>query len=157
MMPITLTKNSDADETVKNFVSSAQWDFNKGVAITIIVGFILCSTSMLIGQASSVFERADQSRALARMGAPRRFELKAIWLETFGPLVVAVLGCTLLGFAAASPMIEIQKTLGGDLPDNGVSAMALIICSGLLVAALSVWACHPLQKMILERHIRRND
>lgn len=157
MMPITLTKNGDATEMEESFISSVQWDINKGVAITIIVGFILCSTSMLIGQASSVLERADQSRALARMGAPRRFELKAIWLETFGPLVVAVLGCTLLGFAAASPMIEIRKTLGGDLPDNGVSAMALIICSGLLVAALSVWACHPLQKMILERHIRRND
>nr|WP_076388483.1 FtsX-like permease family protein [Vaginimicrobium propionicum] len=157
MMPITLTRVGDADEIVENFFSSAQWDFNKGAAITIIVGFILCSTSMLIGQASSVIERADQSRALARMGAPRRFELKAIWLETFGPLIVAVLGCTLLGFAAASPMIQIQQKLGGDIPDNGVGIMTLIICSGLLVAALSVWACHPLHKMILERHIRRND
>ena len=84
MSPV-LVNGEDSDRLADNFITATRWDFQTGTMITLAVSFALCACAMLITQAATVIENAEQSRALAKMGAPRGFELRSMWLETLGP------------------------------------------------------------------------
>lgn len=156
IMPISPAASDDSAAVVKDFVASTQWDLTKGVIITIAVGFVLTATSMLVTQASATIERAEQSRALQRMGAPASFSLKTMWLETFGPLAVSIVGGGALGMLMASPMLPMMEKFGMD-PTMGIKVMVGVLITGLMLAAASLLASHPLYFNLLRRHERRND
>lgn len=156
IMPISPAASDDAATVVKDFVASTQWDLTKGVIITIAVGFVLTATSMLVTQASATIERAEQSRALQRMGAPASFSLKTMWLETFGPLAMSIAGGGALGMLMASPMLQLMEKFGMD-PTMGIKVMVGVLVTGLMLAAASLLASHPLYFNLLRRHERRND
>jgi len=144
MSPV-LVNGEDSDRLADNFITATRWDFQTGTMITLAVSFALCACAMLITQAATVIENAEQSRALAKMGAPRGFELRSIWLETLGPLAVSVLGGAILGLAAAMPMVQMLKEHTGQTPENSVAQMSLLMLAGLAVTAASIFASHPLQ------------
>ena len=156
IMPISPAASDDAASVVKDFVASTQWDLTKGVIITIAVGFVLTATSMLVTQASATIERAEQSRALQRMGAPASFSLKTMWLETFGPLAVSIVGGGALGMLMASPMLQLMEKFGMD-PTMGIKVMVGVLVTGLVLAAASLLASHPLYFNLLGKQERRND
>lgn len=155
LMPITVDPTSQ-DELVQNWAASTQWDFTKGVMITLAVGFLITATSIFISQASSVFERAEQSQALARMGAPTSYLTKVMWLETLGPLVVATVMGTLLGMGMAFPMVQLAADFGLE-PTTGVLLVGAVLIAGLLLALAALIACGPLQKQVLTGTRRKND
>lgn len=154
-MPIQLGDGGHAALT--DFAAATRWDFTKGVLITLAVGLALAATSILITQASAVFERAEQSRALHRMGAPRSFLTRVMWLETIAPVAVSLLLGYGLGFGLAYPMVRFASQFGFDVPLSGALVMGGVIIAGLVLASAAVAACLPLQRQILDDHRRAND
>ncbi|TFH53934.1 FtsX-like permease family protein [Actinomyces viscosus] len=133
------------------FVYSIMWDCEKGAIITLAFGFVLTATSILISQASGTIERAEQSRSLRRMGAPAGYGLRVMWMETYTPLLLAVLGGAGLGTLMAS-------LLTGMSPVSGISPLMLgIIIVGLVLTGLALRACHPLYYRLLGETERHND
>lgn len=156
LMPFSVDAQDDDSAAVVTFVEKAQFDFTTGVVITLAVGFVLTATSMLITQASATIERAEQSQALYRMGAPSGFSLKTMWLETFGPLVMGVVLSTGLGVVLSWPLYQFSKKMGVE-NNNGLMLVGAVLVAGLVLAAASLLASHPLYKNLLAKSERRND
>lgn len=156
-MPVSFNSDQHLEQTIKSFVELSRWDINKGVMITLVISFVLNSVSMLVNQASDVIERAEQSRALAKIGAPKSFELRVIWLETLGPLALAVLMGGLLGTMFSMPMVNMYNNVTGEMPETSYLQMSMLMAAGLLVSALAILACHPLYRRVLAQQRRTND
>lgn len=147
---------SSAGEIGASFAAASQWDFTKGAIITLACGFLLTATSILINQASAVFERAEQSVAMHKMGAPFSYGNKVMWLETLGPLVMATVLGAVLGALMAMPMYELARSHGMDA-GPGPFIMATVLAAGLGLTVLALAACHPLQRNVLAQDRRAND
>lgn len=156
LMPISMAAQPDDIQAIQDFAAATQWDFTKGVIITLAVGFILTATAIFISQASAVFERAEQSQSLARMGAPTSYLTRVMWLETLGPLVIATVLGAGLGFAMAAPMVAMAADFGYD-PTVGPIIMGAVMVAGLGLAVLALAACGPLQRQVLAGARRKND
>ena len=154
-MPIEMNgKNSEA---LTAFSEKATWDFAKGVVITLAVALLLTATSILISQASSVFERSDLTIALHRLGTPEPFHTRAQWLENLGPLALVTATGYLIGFGMAQPMANLAEKHGYHTPVTGVVVVITVIVTGFVLAALALLATPPLQKRVLGTQRRRND
>ena len=153
MMPITL--NADAGDRT-GFFEATLWDFTKGSVIALSVGLVLTATSILITQASAVLERAEQSRALDRMGAPRGYISRVTWLETLGPLVVALAMGTLAGASLALPMAQAAETVGAEA-SSGPLVLSAVLAAGVALTIGALAATQPLQRQVLAVLERRND
>lgn len=145
-----------ADDIVNQFLRTARWDFSVGVVITLAAGFLLTATSLLITQASNTIERSPQSQALRRMGSPAGFSLRVMWLETYVPLVLAVVAGTALGMVLSLPILQAQLRLGME-PEFSLGLISTVTGAGLVVAALALLATHPLYHRLLGEQRRRND
>ncbi|MEA5120651.1 MAG: FtsX-like permease family protein [Propionibacterium sp.] len=154
LMPIEI--NGGDDTAGQTFVQATQWDFTKGVIITLAVGFTLTAASIFITQASAVFERAEQTIAMYKMGAPLAFSTKVMWLETLGPLVFSVVLGAGLGAAMAYPMYRYATSVGV-VSDGGPIVMAIVLIAGIVLAMVALWACRPLQRRVLATQHRAND
>ena len=154
-MPIEL--NGKDSEALTAVSEKATWDFTKGVVITLAVALLLTATSILISQASSVFERSDLTIALHRLGTPEPFHARVQWLENLGPLALVTVTGYLLGFGMAQPLVNIVEKHGYQLPTTGVVVVITVIVTGFVLAALALVATHPLQMHVLGTHRRRND
>lgn len=155
LMPVVINSES-AGEAGKTFRTATQWDFTKGAIIVLAVGFVLTATSLMITQASAVFERAEQSVALHRMGARDSYGLGVMWLETLGPLVLSTVLGAGLGVLMALPMYQMAKSYGFD-NTQGVWVMGIVLVAGLLLTVAALTVCHPLQRRVLADQHRRND
>lgn len=155
-LPFSYDPKAAKNAAQTTFMQSAQGDFVKGAAITMAVGFLLTATSLLIGQASATIERAEQSRALHRLGAPRSFDLRVMWLETFVPLTVSTLMGGLLGLWAAAPMARMIRRAGLD-QGHSSSPVVVSLAVGLTLAAGALWASHPLHRRLLAVETREAD
>ena len=154
-MPIEL--NGKDSEALTAFSEKATWDFTKGVVITLAVALLLTATSILISQASSVFERSDLTIALHRLGTPEPFHARVQWLENLGPLALVTATGYLVGFGMAQPMANLAEKHGYHTPVTGVVVVITVIVTGFVLAALALLATRPLQRQVLATQRRRND
>jgi hypothetical protein len=154
VMPISL--NAGDDGVTQSFASAAQWDFTKGAIITLGVGFALTAMSIFIAQASAILERAEQSLALANMGASARFLTRVTWWETLAPLVLAITLGAGLGLVLALPMANVASGLGMEIW-TGLPIMGAVLLAGIGLAIAALAACGPLQARVLATHERHND
>lgn len=148
LMPFSYDRESARSAAERTFMEGAQADFVQGATITLALGFGLTAVALLITQASATIERAEQSRALHRLGAPGRFELRVMWLETFVPIALTVLVGAAAGLFAAMPMARMIAQAGLDQGSDPVM-VAVVIGAGLGVAALALLAAHPLHRSLL--------
>ncbi|GAB49948.1 FtsX-like permease family protein [Mobilicoccus pelagius] len=156
-MPFAYDAANAHSDAEASFMREAGGDFTRGAIITLAFGFVLTATSLLITQASATIERAEQSRALHRMGVPDGFATRVMWVETFAPLVVGTVLGAGLGLLFAAPMARQIRESGLDAHDSGLVPMLAVLLGGLLVAATALAATHPLQRRILAVDERRND
>lgn len=154
MMPITIT--SKGPEAIQTFAQEATWDFTKGALITLGVGLILTATSVLITQASAVLERGEQSRAMTRMGAPAGYLVRVTWIETLGPLLVALVLGGGLGTAMARPMAAVASSFGQNAT-TGPAVLSSVMLAGLVLVVAALLATLPLQKQVLRVQERARD
>lgn len=155
-MPLAYEDDPVAQDPQDAFMRMAQNDFTQGAIITLAFGFALTATSLLITQASATIERAEQSRALYRVGVPDGFALRVMWLETFGPLLINTAIGTSFGVLLSTAM-TMEARSAGIHSGSGVVPMTSALAGGLLIAAAALWASHPLQRRILGTTHRRND
>ncbi|PIF03644.1 MAG: ABC transporter permease [Propionibacterium sp.] len=155
LMPISPNVTGSAD--AMTFIDSASLDIVKGTAITLAFSLIVSATSIFITQTSAVYERAEQTSALAKMGTPARFQLRVMWLETFGPLLSATGMGYLLGLAMGLPALRMAAVFGVDPQPLAVLGVTLILVLGLGLSAIAVWACHPLLRRTMTAAARRGD
>ena len=157
LMPFSFAEPVLGGEATATFLHLARWDFTKGVIITLSVGFVLTAAAMLISQASATIERSEQTRAMARMGAPAGYALRVMWFETFAPLAVAVILGAGLGALMALPIytFSVQQGVVADTPP--ILTMVVVLGAGLGLTALSLALCHPLYHRQLATQRRRND
>lgn len=146
-------RDSEAGSAVTDFVTAARWDFTTGAMITLGIGMVLSAASILITQASAVFERAEQSTALTKMGAPSGYLSRVSWLETLGPLVLALVMAAALGAAMADPL----RMIGGTDTSTGLLILAGVLGAGFVLAVGALAATEPLQRQVLGVQRRRND
>ncbi len=152
LLPMEI-RDSKAGSAVTDFVTAARWDFTTGAMITLGIGMVLSAASILITQASAVFERAEQSRALTKMGAPSGYLSRVSWLETLGPLVLALAMAAALGAAMADPL----RMIGGTDTSTGLLILAGVLGAGFVLAVGALAAAEPLQRQVLGVQRRRND
>lgn len=156
-LPLAYDAANAGNDAQRSFMQQAQGDFTVGAFITLACGFALTATSLLITQASATIERAEQSRALHKVGVPSSFALRVMWLETFGPLLASTLLGGGLGAMMAAPLAAQVRNSGLENGGTGLVAMVVVMAGGLLVAALALLPSHPLQHRIVAAEQRRND
>lgn len=155
-VPFSYDPSSSSSQAERTFMTSAQADFLHGAAITLTIGFLLTATSLLISQASATIERAEQSRALHRLGAPASFDLQVAWLETFAPLLLSVALGSGLGVWASAPMASMIRKAGLD-QGNSSAPVLLVLVAGIVIAALALLASHPLHRRLLGERTPTRD
>lgn len=154
LMPIALnTQNKNVSE----FVLASQWDLTKGVLLTLAIGLLLTATSIMISQASAVYERASQSIAMHKMGAPTALLTAASWLETLVPLALALVLGFSGGMVLSLPMMSYTSKLGLTSDFSGVVAVTLTLAIGVGLSMLALVLCQPLQRRILAEQRRATD
>lgn len=155
LMPVSVADNGD-EGVRQTFAQGAAFDFTKGALITLAVGLILTATSVLITQASAVLERAAQSRALTRMGASAGYLTRVSWIETIGPILVAMALGTVMGTGMAIPMSRVAARLGQEAT-TGPVILGTVLGAGLLLVMGALLATRPLQAQVLGTLERHND
>ncbi|WP_129288782.1 FtsX-like permease family protein [Trueperella pyogenes] len=150
-IPIALnTGYADTDPDTTNLRLVLISDITKGVTIALAFALILGATSTLIHQASDVFDRADESLALTKIGLSRGVLLKARLWQVIPPLLL-MLGVTtglgaILGLAAGNT----------PRPEN-YSMLVWVVALGITLTIAAVMATVPIQARILSHHSRKND
>lgn len=140
--------DGDGTETILTDVST-------GIVITLVVGFTLVGISTLLTQASAVFEEAELTRALSRLGVPAGFHGDTAAAQTFGPmLLVSAAGVLLGGFLGFVVMQGNPAILseGTRLLDAG-----LTLVFGFLITLLAMAIVAPIRRSVIGNATRRND
>lgn len=138
------------DPTIANLRLVLISDITKGVGIALGFSLILGATSTLIHQAADVFDRAEESAALMKIGLPRAILLKARLWQVIPPLMLMLtvtvsLGGVLGGASGNTPRAE------------NFSMLLWVVGLGILLTVAAVLATVPIQSMVLSRRSRRND
>lgn len=154
-MPIQFSEQGSPES--QTFQQAASWDFSKGVAIMLAAGLVLTAAAVLISQAAAVFERADLTRALDRLGTPTGFHARVQVLEVLGPLLLSLTVGYAFGTLLAIPMTQLADKYGLDPTLTSPAVMIGILVGGLAATALALIAVQPLQRQVLTKQVRRND
>lgn len=155
LMPITFDATQSG--AIQTFGEATKFDLTKGATLTLCIGLVLGSISILISQASAVFERAEQTVAMQRMGAPLSFQTRVMWVEVLAPIMLAMLTGFGLGIFSGLPMYQLAQKFGVDLPVAPVWALAAALVIGLGLGAAALLTCSPLQRRVLADQRRKND
>lgn len=134
-------------------------DLRTGLLLTMGFMFALAAASTMITQASTAFERADETRAMTRMGVSGRRAIAVSWTEVLGPLagscVLALgLGWVMgLPFAATADSIADQSLELEPLVGPGLIITALV--TGFALMTLALLAVVPIHRRIIDADRRR--
>lgn len=150
IMPFNVSDFEGADPDVVTLSRTLTEDVTKGVAIALAFALILGATGTLIHQASDVFDRADESAALTRIGLPYSTLLRARMRQVIPPLLLMLtvtigLG-GLLGIAA-------QKKTNTD----NLNILAWVVVLGVVLTLAAVASTAPIQAMVSSQKTRKND
>ena len=137
LMPITAS-TTDAD--TESFAQLTQSDITRGALIAIAFSFILAAVTVYLTQLDDVYQRAEQSATLLKIGAPARYQLAVTWLTVMGSVTAATVTGFALGILAAWPMWSILR--GEGFVDEKLPfkiALAAVTClAGLAITAVAV-------------------
>ncbi|UVJ59811.1 hypothetical protein QEV08_02695 [Trueperella pyogenes] len=146
---ITLSGNAP-DPTIGNLRLILISDITKGVTIALAFALILGATSTLIHQAADVFDRADESISLMKIGLPQSVLLKARFWQVIPPLLLMLAVTTGLG--------GLLGIASGNTPRaENLSLLVWVVALGIALTIAAVMATVPIQARILSHHSRKND
>ncbi|OKL51431.1 FtsX-like permease family protein [Buchananella hordeovulneris] len=154
-MPLTFNQNMQG--AARTFAEQSQNDMTTGAMITLGVGLVVAAISILISQASAIFERANQSYALTNMGASPGYLTRVRWLEVMAPLALALLAGYGLGYLLAAPLVRSAIEFGYYAGAHAAGAVVATLVFGWLLGAVALVACQPLQRRVLAERRRGND
>ncbi|MBN9645181.1 hypothetical protein ACFSSC_09340 [Corynebacterium mendelii] len=156
LMPITV---SAMDEDTESFSQLTQQDIARGALVAIAFSFILAAVTVYLTQLDDCYQRADQSVALMKLGAPPRYQLSVTWLAVMGSVTVATVTGFVLGILAAWPMWAILRDQG--LTDEKlplkIALAVVIVLAGLAVTALAVSNTNRLRLRLARRMVHTRN
>ena len=152
-MPITF--NAGDSSAQMTFGERVQYDLLKGAMIALSVGFILAATSIYVSQLSDTFERAEQSVAAYKLGAPYRFQTRVNWIQIMGPVVTGLAFGVLLGTVLALPVAHLAAKEG--LTVDPVNRLVFIVVAivGLIISGLALALTEPTRRRIVRSAFSR--
>lgn len=109
-------------------------DLRTGLLLTMGFMFALAAVSTMITQASTAVERADETRAMTRMGVSGGRAIAVAWTEVLGPLAGACLLALVLGWVMGMPF----ASAADHLPDGDSLGLEPLVGAGLIITALVV-------------------
>ncbi|MEW6972641.1 hypothetical protein [Trueperella pyogenes] len=144
------TGYADTDPDTTNLRLVLISDITKGVSIALGFSLILGATSTLIHQASDVFDRADESISLMKIGLPQSVLLKARFWQVIPPLLLMLAVTTGLG--------GLLGIASGNTPRaENLYLLVWVVALGITLTIAAVMATVPIQARILSHHSRKND
>lgn len=157
MMPAESAIGADpADEWAMAQVTAVA-DIRTGVAITLLIGLLLAAVSVLMTQASGVFDRASESVALDRMGTPRSLFSATRRAEVLMPLLVTMVVAVTVGLLLSSPFFIGYAEFGLGIELEGLVVLGCVAVLGIGLTLLASESVRPLQARVLGEQRRRND
>lgn len=155
----TFTAMQPADPQVYGGVNNPYYvtavDIRTGSIIAVAVVFIVAAASTTMNQASSILDRADESRTQVWMGMPKRAFGQVRRRLVAVPVLVALTVSVAVGFALAMPFLRDLRTVTLGLSNFAIVLAAMAAGVTLLLGAST--ALEPLQRSILASQYRRND
>ncbi|WP_448852773.1 FtsX-like permease family protein [Corynebacterium sp. 335C] len=156
---IPVGANPDMGDAVGTLVSALMPDLRTGFLLTSGFAFALAAVSVMVNQASAAFERADETRALRRMGVSPGRAVAVSWLEAAGPLAGTSVLAALVGYVLGTPFTtaaEALNEMAWDLePIAGPAIIAAALCVGMVLLLAALTATLPIQRRILRDDRRR--
>lgn len=155
---MTIAMNPDLTGAVRTVGAAMLPDVRTGLLLTVGFAFALAAVSTMINQASAAFERADETRAMLRMGVSRRRTVAVSWTEVLGPLAGASVLALALGWVMGLPFTNVGGALGDEwnlqpLFSSGLLATAVL--AGFVLMVLALAAVLPIHRRIADRDRRR--
>lgn len=129
-------------------------DIRLGAMITLVIGVIVGAVATLIAQSADVLDRAEEARALDRMGVPARLDARVRRYQVLWPLLLTLVISLGLGSLAAMPFVT---QLRGLSYANGYGLIAGAVVMALLLSLGAAEATRSLRRMVVGTQIRRND
>ncbi len=117
-------------------------DIRTGLAVTVVGAFLTVACSVGVTQAATILDRADLSRALARLGTPESVVESARQRAVLQPLLVTTVGSALVAAVVLLPLTGLALLLA---PLSLASVLASL-CLGVGLVLLAVRATRPLQR-----------
>ncbi|MDO4609746.1 FtsX-like permease family protein [Corynebacterium sp.] len=133
-------------------------DVRTGLLLTVGFAFALAAVSTMINQASAEFERADETRAMLRMGVSRRRTVAVSWTEVLGPLAGASVLALALGWVMGLPFTNARRALADEWnlqPLFSTGLLATAVLAGFVLMVLALAAVLPIHRRIADRDRRR--
>lgn len=131
-------------------------DIFTGSVITASFAFAVSALSTLMNQASSVFDSADQTRALSAMGFPHRVFFRTRLIQVLSPLASTSIVTALLGYALGYLTVA-SSGVSMSIVSSQALTMVGVILAGIALTIVAVSLCQPLERFVLRNAGRRND
>ncbi|MBV7295911.1 ABC transporter permease [Corynebacterium sp. TAE3-ERU12] len=147
-MPISATDLGN--DTHQSVAEALLPDVRVGLLFTIGFSFTLAAISTMVNQASAEFERANETRAMLRMGVADAKLRVVTWIEALGPLVGSILLCLVLGQVLADVTgIAVLVSEELDLePLFDIPYIAGISAAGVVLMVIALAATGPIHRQI---------
>ncbi|WFN90986.1 hypothetical protein P8A24_03805 [Arcanobacterium wilhelmae] len=139
-------KNTSADLMLSQIAS----DISKGVVIAFAFAVVLGAVSTLVHQASDVFDRADEARALVQLGTPLGVLIRARFVQVMAPMAALMSILLVVGFLPALAQ-------GGGVNLGNLKTLGFMVIIGVVLTFVSVLVTVPIQRQVVYARVRKND
>ena len=146
---VTVGMNVPLGQDIDTFNRAMAVDVVKGVMVAFAFSLIIGAVSTMIQQASDVFDRAGEEKALVQMGAPMKTFYGTRLKQVMWPFGVTMILAVLVG---ALPGMAFQQ---GD--KSNMIVLAVMVLLGVVITLVPVLLTRPIERRVLLSQARRND
>ncbi|MDD7384129.1 MAG: FtsX-like permease family protein [Actinomycetaceae bacterium] len=124
-------------------------DIVTGVIIAFAFSLVIGAVSTMVQQASDVFDRVSEERALIHMGAPMKLMYRTRMQQVMWPFVVTILLAVGVGVLPGLSFTHGQMK-------NGQVLLPMLLL-GVVITVIPVLLTRPIERRLLLAQSRRND
>lgn len=147
------TISSPVDNTQRTLEEITRHDVTAGVFIVFAFTLVLGAVSTLIHQASDVFDRAPEQRALVNAGVALGVFSATRFRQVMWPYIVTTLFAVVIGVLPGLA----YTVFGGHPISSDMKWLAIMVTLGTLITLAAVALTIPIERRVLTIQARRND
>ena len=149
----SISSSSVADNTQKTLAEMSKHDVTVGIFIVFAFTLVLGAVSTLIHQASDVFDRAPEQRALVNAGVALGVFSAARFRQVMWPYVVTTLFAVVIGVLPGLA----YTVFGGHPISSDMKWLGIMVTLGTLITLAAAVLTIPIERRVLTIQARRND
>ena len=147
------TISSPVDNTQRTLEEITRHDVTAGVFIVFAFTLVLGAVSTLIHQASDVFDRAPEQRALVNAGVALGVFSATRFRQVMWPYIVTTLFAVVIGVLPGLA----YTIFGGHPISSDMKWLAIMVTLGTLITLAAAALTIPIERRVLTIQARRND